>query len=183
MCCGQRTLSKIDEIYPLAIPKQIFTISVHIPSLVKIHWYLLNFFIRKWKYRHIAGRWLSKIDKLCPSAIRNQICTISMHIPSLTKIHWHLLKLSLEIKIQTCCGQIAVKNWQNLPISNPKPDLYNINTQTNFAENSMKFTQVIIWKQKYGWTGSLRLSRTSQLLTHRKPNKYHNTPPLSCGRV
>ena len=34
---GQITLSKIDEICPLAIPNQISTISIHIPSLVKIH--------------------------------------------------------------------------------------------------------------------------------------------------
>ena len=34
-------LSKMDEIYPLAIPNQILKISMHIPYLVKIHWYLL----------------------------------------------------------------------------------------------------------------------------------------------
>ena len=32
----QITLSKIDEICPLAIPNQISLISIHIPSLVKI---------------------------------------------------------------------------------------------------------------------------------------------------
>ena len=39
--CGQITLSKMDKICPLAIPKQI-TISMHKPSLVKIHRYLLK---------------------------------------------------------------------------------------------------------------------------------------------
>ena len=39
-CLGQITSSKIDEICPLAIPNQISTISMHIPSLAKIHWYL-----------------------------------------------------------------------------------------------------------------------------------------------
>ena len=34
--------SKFDEICPLAIPIQISTISMHIPSLVKIHCYLLK---------------------------------------------------------------------------------------------------------------------------------------------
>ena len=38
-CRGQITLSNIDEICPLAIPDQISTISMHIPSLVKIHWH------------------------------------------------------------------------------------------------------------------------------------------------
>ena len=40
-CPGQITLSKIDEICPSAIPNRISTISMHIPSLGKIHWYLL----------------------------------------------------------------------------------------------------------------------------------------------
>ena len=41
-CGGQITLSKFDKICPLAIPKQISTISMHIPSFMKIHRYLLN---------------------------------------------------------------------------------------------------------------------------------------------
>ena len=41
-CLRQITPSKIDEICPLAIPNQISTISMHIPSLVKIHWCLLK---------------------------------------------------------------------------------------------------------------------------------------------
>ena len=45
-----------------------------------------------------------------------------------------------------------VKNWQNLPISNPKPDLYNINAHAKSGENPLTFTQVIIRKRKYGWT-------------------------------
>ena len=42
LCLGQITLSKFDEICPLAIPNQSSTISMHIPSLVKIHWFLLK---------------------------------------------------------------------------------------------------------------------------------------------
>ena len=42
----------------------------------------------------------------------------------------------------------SVKNWRNLPISNPKPDLHNINAHTKFGENPLIFTQVIIWKRK-----------------------------------
>ena len=38
----QITPSKFDEIRPLAIPNQISTISMHTPSLVKIHWCLLK---------------------------------------------------------------------------------------------------------------------------------------------
>ena len=38
----QITQSKSDKICPLAIPHQILTISIHIPSLVKIDWCLLK---------------------------------------------------------------------------------------------------------------------------------------------
>ena len=42
----------------------------------------------------------------------------------------------------------SVKIWWNLPISNSKPDLHNINAHTKFGESPLMFTQVIIWKQK-----------------------------------
>ena len=42
----------------------------------------------------------------------------------------------------------SVKNWRNLPISNPKPDLHNINAHGKFCENPLMFTEVIIRKQK-----------------------------------
>ena len=41
-CGGQITLSKIDKICPLKIPNKISKISMRIPTLVKIHWYLLK---------------------------------------------------------------------------------------------------------------------------------------------
>ena len=41
-CLGQITPSKFDEICPLAILNQISTISMHTPSLVKLHWCLLQ---------------------------------------------------------------------------------------------------------------------------------------------
>ena len=34
----------------------------------------------------------------------------------------------------------SVKIWRNLPISNPKPDLHNINAHTKFGENPLMFT-------------------------------------------
>ena len=43
----------------------------------------------------------------------------------------------------------SVKTWRNLPISNPKPDLYNINAHTKFVENPLMFTHIIIRKRKY----------------------------------
>ena len=40
----------------------------------------------------------------------------------------------------------SIEIWRNLPISNPKPDLHNINAHTKFGENPLMFTQVIIQK-------------------------------------
>ena len=36
----------------------------------------------------------------------------------------------------------TVKNLQNLPISNPRPDLQNINAHTKFGENPLKFIKL-----------------------------------------
>ena len=44
----------------------------------------------------------------------------------------------------------SVKIWQNLPISNPKPDLHYMNAHTKFGENPLMFSLVIIRKRKYG---------------------------------
>ena len=35
-----------------------------------------------------------------------------------------------------------LKNWRNLPFSNPKPDLFNVNAYSKFGENLLLFTQV-----------------------------------------
>ena len=74
-----------------------------------------------------------------------------MHIPSLVKIHRSLLKLSSGNDGQRyghVSGRLTRQNWRNSPISNPKPDLHNINAHTTFGENPLMFTQVIIRKQK-----------------------------------
>ena len=74
-----------------------------------------------------------------------------MHVPSVVKIPWHLLKLSFRNEnMGMSQADNSVEIWQNLPISNPKPEFYNINAHTKFGENPFMFTKVIIWKQKYG---------------------------------
>ena len=91
---------------------------------------------------------LSKFDEIHPLAIPNQISTISMHIPSLVKIHWCLLKLSSGNKnMGMSRADNSIKIWRNLPISDPKPDLHNINAHTMFGENPLRFTEVIIRKR------------------------------------
>ena len=41
----------------------------------------------------------------------------------------------------------SVKISRNLPISNSKPDIHNINAHTKFGKNPLMFTQVIIRKR------------------------------------
>ena len=44
----------------------------------------------------------------------------------------------------------SVKVWRNFAISNPNPDLLNVNAYSKFEENPLLFIQVIIRKRKYG---------------------------------
>ena len=44
----------------------------------------------------------------------------------------------------------SVNILQNLPISNPKPDVLNVNAYSKFDENPLLFTQVTMRKRKYG---------------------------------
>ena len=72
---------------------------------------------------------------------------MSMHIASLVKIPCYLLKLwSGNENMGMSRADNSVKIQRNLPISNPKPDIHNINAHTRFGENPLTFTQGIIWK-------------------------------------
>ena len=83
--------------------------------------------------------------------ILKQILIISMHIASLVKRPCYLLKLSSGHKnMGVSRAGNSVKIWQNLPISNPKPDLLNVNAYSKLDKNPLLFTQVIIRKRKYG---------------------------------
>ena len=121
----------------------------------------------------------SKFDENCPLAISKQIFTIrAMHIQSLVKILWCLLKLSSRNgyeNMDVSRADNSVKIWRNLPSSNPKPDLYNINAHTKFDKIPLMFIQVIIRKRNvdrrtYDW-------RTDGQ-THGCPTWNHNTSPL-----
>ena len=76
---------------------------------------------------------------------------MSMHIASLVKIPCYLLKLSSgnENMGMSWAGN-SVKIWKNLPISNPKPDLLNVNAYSKFGKIPLLFTQVIVRKCNYG---------------------------------
>ena len=76
---------------------------------------------------------------------------MSMHIASLVKIPCYLLKLSSgNENMGVSRADYSVKIWRNLPISNPKPVIHNINAHTKFGENSLMFTQVPkLWSNKH----------------------------------
>ena len=66
--------------------------------------------------------------------ILKQILIISMHIASLVKRPCYLLKLSSRNEnMDVPRADNSVKNWQNLPISNSKPDLLTVNTYSKFC--------------------------------------------------
>ena len=76
---------------------------------------------------------------------------MSMHIASLVKIPCYLLKLSSGNENMGMSWAVnSIKIWRNLPISNPKLDLLNVNAYSKFGENPLLFTQVIVQKRKYG---------------------------------
>ena len=125
---------------PMTIPKQISTISMHISNLVKSV-EICSIYCPESKIQMYWGQiTLTKKDEICPLAIPKQMSIIS----SLMKIQWHLLKIKSKNE-NTDISQTdnSVKNWWNLPISNPKQDRHNINKHTEFGENPLKFTQVI----------------------------------------
>ena len=76
---------------------------------------------------------------------------MSMHIANLVEIPCYLLKLSSgNENMGVSRADNSVKIWQNLPISNPKPDRLNVNAYSKFGENLLLFTQVNVQKWKYG---------------------------------
>ena len=76
---------------------------------------------------------------------------MSMHIASSVKIPCYLLKLSSGNENMGASRAVnSVRIWQNLPISNSKPDLINVNAYSKFGENCLLFTEVIVRKWKYG---------------------------------
>ena len=84
-----------------------------------------------------------------------------MHVPSLVKIPWHLHKiLSGNENIGVSRADNSVKILRNLPISNPKPDLHNINAHTKFSENPLMITRKRNTDRRtYDWLTDGRMDR------------------------
>ena len=60
----------------------------------------------------------------------------------------------------------SVNILRNLPISNTKPDLLNVNAYSKFDENPLLFTQVIIRKRKYGRVSGRQLRKNLTKFAH-----------------
>ena len=81
---------------------------------------------------------------------------MSMHIASLVKMPCYLLKLlSRNENMGVSRADNSIRIWWNLPISNTKPDLVNVNAYSKFGENRLLFTEVLVRKQKYGRLGQI----------------------------
>ena len=92
--CGQITLSKIDSLSISNLKADLHNINaIHIPSLVKIHWYLLKLLSRNENSDMSQTDNCQKLMKLAhqqsPTRSSQYQCT-----QCLVKIHWYLLKLS-----------------------------------------------------------------------------------------
>ena len=127
---------KLMKFAHVQFPKQITTTSMHISNLVKIHSDLLKLCPQRKLQMYCGQITLSKMDDLPISNLKADLYNINaMHIPSLVKLYSHLLKLSSRNENTDMSGaDNTVENWQNLPISNPKLGIYNINAHTKFGE-------------------------------------------------
>ena len=117
---------------------------------------------------------MSKIDEICQWAIPKQISIISMHISNLVKIHWDLLNLlSWKYNTDVLRADNSVKNVRNSPISNPKADVHNINAHrpTQFGENPLLFTKVIVQKWKFACRGHITLPKIDEIRPLTIPNQ------------
>ena len=137
LCGGQITLSKIDEIWTLAIPNQISTIPMHKPSLVRIY--------RKWKHVCVVG-WHQNFMKFAQ--------TRSPQCQSTHQVWVKFIDIYSSYHLDMKIGDVrrednSVKNWWNVPICNLKLDFHNINAHIKFGENPLTITQIIIQKWKH----------------------------------
>ena len=77
----------------------------------------------------------------------------------------------------SCRGQLTLssmsQNYEILRISNLKPDLHNYNARIKFGENPLRFTQVIVLKQKYGYVVGRSLCKNWGNLSIPKADLYN----------
>ena len=89
---------------------------------------------------------LRSFDEIYPSSIPNHSLPVSTNMQSLKKISQKLLKLESGIEKMQFLTSIKGHNSKvirrNLPSSNPKPLLADINSYAKFKENRSKTTQV-----------------------------------------
>ena len=144
LCHGEITLSKIDEMYPTAIPNQTSTISMQISSWVN-PLIFIQAVVPKQKYGCVVGRqlyqnwWNLPISNPEPDLYNSNALTKFGENPLIFTevIIWEKnIDVLWADKIDEIC-----------PLTIANLDLYNINAHTKFGENPLTFIQVLIWKR------------------------------------
>ena len=128
--CGEQI---IDEICPLTIPNQISTISMHISSLMKIHWYLLKLSPGN---ENTDGRMDNRRTDEQKDDQRETV--IPWHHRPITKFIIIIFK-EYDLALQT----IHVKCQALFPLKNTKLNKYNVQLQLWLAFN---FEMTLLWR-------------------------------------
>ena len=113
---------------------------------------------------------LAKTEGICPLAFQSR----SLQYQCTYQVWWKSIDiyLSSHPEMKT---QMWHKNWQSLLISNPKPDLHNINA--HLMKIHWYFLKLLSRKKNTeGWM-------TDGQITHGCPMWNHNTPPPLRDRV
>ena len=125
---------------------------------------------------------LSNIDEMYPVAIPNQTSTISMHKYQVgwksTEIYYIIVLKIIALKWKYGMPQAdnSVKNWLNLPISNPKPDLYSSNAHTKFGVSPLNIYASYCQETKImTCCGQITLSKFDKICPLAIPNRISRT--------
>ena len=105
---------------------------------------LLLFFVENQSWHHM---WINSLVDDSHEMIR---LIFYEKLKTRNVLIWHICPSpgAILTRTQAFFKKKKKKKWRNLPINNPKPDLHNINAHTEFGENPLTFTQVIVQETK-----------------------------------
>ena len=91
--------------------------------------------------------------------------------------------LTLKIRSRTPKSN-SEKNLWNVPSSNPKPGLHNINVHIKLCKNPLRFTKVIVLRRKYGCRGQTTVkSYWGLLISDSKPDLHNSNTHAKFGEI
>ena len=106
----------------------VITLTLKVPIMTAaddtFHCFVFFFFIenKSWHYMWIICE--------CQADDSHEMSWLIFSKKKKKKINRKIKILNYNNPLLSCCGQTTVKQWRNLPISYPKPDLLNINACT-----------------------------------------------------